>query len=161
MNDAVTRQAALGGGRSPSTRPAGSVRGGRGPQASPAESRRKSSRPTPHIYLAQAAVSEQILSAKEVVSRCVVQCQTHRRLCILVQHLAEDKDGDVVLSEIPEDGIGDMSNLATLDSQSSLLQCLSLRTLYEVFAILKMSTREGPLSWTRLKVSKQLCHPWR
>lgn len=88
-------------------------------------------------------------SAKEVVSRCVVQCQTHRRLCILIKHLAEHEYGDVVLSEIREYVIGDMSNLAALDLQSGLLQCLSFGTLDEVFAILKVPTWEGPLSLRR------------
>lgn len=79
----------------------------------------------------------------------MVQCQTHRRLCTLVKHLADDIDGDVVLSEIREYVIGDMSNLAALDLQSGLLQCLSLGTLEEVFAMLKMSAWEGPLSLKR------------
>lgn len=84
----------------------------------------------------------------------MVQCPTHRGLCVLVKHLAEDKDGDVVLSEIREYGIGDMSNLAALDFQTSLLQSLSLGTLNELFAILKMSTWEGPLSLITSKVSE-------
>lgn len=84
----------------------------------------------------------------------MVQCPTHRGLRILVKHLAKDKDGDIVLSEIPENTISDMSNLAALDFQTSLLQSLSLGTLYEVFAILKMSTWEGPLSLITSKVSE-------
>lgn len=88
-------------------------------------------------------------SDKEDASQCVVQCQTHGRLRILIKHLAEDEYGDVVLSEIREYVIGDMSNLAALDLQSGLLQCLPLGTLDEVFAILKMSTWEGPLPYKR------------
>lgn len=79
----------------------------------------------------------------------MVHCQTHRRLCILINQLAEDEYGDVVLSEIRVYVIGDMSNLAALDLQSGLLQCLSLGTLDEVFAMLKMSTWEGPLPYKR------------
>lgn len=84
----------------------------------------------------------------------MVQCLTHRGLCILVKHVTEDKDGDVVLSDIREYGIGDMSNLAALDLQSGLLQRLSLGTLNEFFAILKVSTWESPLSLIMSKVSE-------
>lgn len=84
----------------------------------------------------------------------VTVCQTHSGLCILVKHLAEDEYGNVVLPEIREYVIGDMSNLAALDFQSGLLQSLSLGTLHEVFTILKMSTWEGPLSLITLEVSK-------
>lgn len=82
------------------------------------------------------------------------QWETHGRLCILVKHLAEDKDGDVVLSEIREHVIGDMSNLAAPYFHSCLLQGFSLGTLCEVFAILKMSAWEGPLSLASVEVSK-------
>lgn len=94
------------------------------------------------------------LSAKETVSYSVVQCPTHRGLCILVKHVTEDKDGDVVLSEIREYGIGNMSNLAALDLQSGLLQRLSLGTLHEIFTILKVPTWESPLSLIMSKVSE-------
>lgn len=75
----------------------------------------------------------------------------------MVKHLADDEYGDVVLSDIREYGIGNTSDLAALDLQSRLLQCLSLGTLHEVFAVLKMSTWECPLSLINVsKVSEMI-----
>lgn len=82
--------------------------------------------------------------------------QAHCRLCVLIEHVAEHEYGNVVCSEMRKYVIGDMRNLAALDPQSGLLQGLSLGTFCECFAVLEMSTWEGPLPWARLQVSNKI-----
>lgn len=79
--------------------------------------------------------------------------KAHLGLCTLIKHLANNKDGDVVFSEIREHVIGDMGNLPALDFQPGLLQRFSLSTLHEIFAVLEVPTWEGPLSYIGWRVS--------
>lgn len=72
---------------------------------------------------------------------------THLGLLLLVQHLAEDEDGDVVLAQLREDVVGDIEDLDPSDPERRLLEGLALGAVREAFTVLEVAARERPLTF--------------
>lgn len=72
---------------------------------------------------------------------------TNLRLCGGIEQLTDNKEGDVMTSQVGKDIVGGIDQPDALHLEPRLLQGLALGTCSKVFAVFQVAARESPLAY--------------